>query len=120
MAGWMEPFARTIDAAKKYVVSGTLTEVDWNAELVRGDWETTVRRLKQQPGKGLLLGGEAPAGAGRTGIDRRVQVHRAIEARGPRADIVRRTSEEGRFEARGSAGIPLGCGIDAVRAVIQR
>ncbi len=58
MADWMEPFARTIDAAKKYVVSSTLTQVDWNAELVRGDHlETTVRQLKQQPGKGLLVGG---------------------------------------------------------------
>jgi hypothetical protein len=33
---WMEPFARTIDAAKKYVVSSTLDRVDWNAGLVRG------------------------------------------------------------------------------------
>ena len=58
MADWMEPFARTIDAAKKYVVSSTLNQVDWNAELVRGDHlETKVRRLKQQPGKGLLVGG---------------------------------------------------------------
>ena len=30
---WMEPFARTIDGAKKYVVSSTLERVDWNAEL---------------------------------------------------------------------------------------
>src|SRR5450755_2099465 len=36
---WMEPFARTIDVAKKYVVSSTLDRVDWNAELVRGDLE---------------------------------------------------------------------------------
>ena len=36
MADWMEPFARTIDAAKKYVVSSTLDRVDWNAELVLG------------------------------------------------------------------------------------
>ena len=28
---WMQPFARTIDAAKKYVVSRTLSRVDWNA-----------------------------------------------------------------------------------------
>jgi hypothetical protein len=34
---WMEPFARTIDTAKKYVVLSTLDRVDWNAELVRGD-----------------------------------------------------------------------------------
>ena len=58
MADWMEPFARTIDAAQKYVVSSTLSHVDWNAELVRADHlETTVRHLKQLPGKGLLVGG---------------------------------------------------------------
>jgi dihydrofolate reductase len=54
---WMEPFARTIDAAKKYVVSSTLERVDWNAELVRGDLEKAVRQLKQESGKGLLTGG---------------------------------------------------------------
>jgi dihydrofolate reductase len=58
MTDWMEPFARTIDAAKKVVVSGTLDRVDWNAELVRGDHlEETVRRLKREPGKGLFVGG---------------------------------------------------------------
>jgi dihydrofolate reductase len=55
--GWMEPFARTIDAAKKYVVSSTLDRVDWNAELVRGDLVEAVQRLKQESGKGLLVGG---------------------------------------------------------------
>jgi len=54
---WMEPFARTIDAARKYVVSSTLDRVDWNAELVRGDLGTAVQQLKQQPGKGLFTGG---------------------------------------------------------------
>ena len=54
---WMEPFARTIDAAKKYVVSSTLDRVDWNAELVRGDLEKAVQQLKREPGKGLLVGG---------------------------------------------------------------
>ncbi|MBL8577483.1 MAG: dihydrofolate reductase family protein [Mesorhizobium sp.] len=53
----MEPFARTIDAARKYVVSSTLESVGWNAELVRGDMATAVRRLKQEPGKGLFTGG---------------------------------------------------------------
>ncbi len=55
--GWMEPFARTIDAARKYVVSSTLERVDWNAELLRGDLVTAVRQLKREPGKGLLTGG---------------------------------------------------------------
>ena len=54
---WMEPFARTIDAAKKYVVSSTLDRVDWNAELVRGDLKKAIQRLKQEPGNGLALGG---------------------------------------------------------------
>jgi dihydrofolate reductase len=54
---WTEPFARTIDAAKKYVVSSTLERVDWNAELVRGDLGEAVRQLKREPGKGLFVGG---------------------------------------------------------------
>jgi dihydrofolate reductase len=54
---WMEPFARTIDAAKKYVVSSTLDRVDWNAELVRGDLGKAVQQLKGEPGRGLLVGG---------------------------------------------------------------
>src|SRR5438046_6582448 len=54
---WMEPFARTIDAVKKYVVSSTLERVDWNAELVRGDLATAVQQLKQEPGRRLLTGG---------------------------------------------------------------
>ncbi|MFL5523881.1 MAG: dihydrofolate reductase family protein [Gemmatimonadaceae bacterium] len=57
MADWMVPFARTIDVAKKYVVSSTLDRVDWNAELVRGDLGQAVRQLKSQPGRGLLTGG---------------------------------------------------------------
>jgi dihydrofolate reductase len=54
---WMEPFARKIDAAKKYVVSSTLDRVDWNAELVRGDLGKAVQQLKRESGKGLLVGG---------------------------------------------------------------
>jgi dihydrofolate reductase len=54
---WMEPFARTIDAARKYVVSGTMDRVDWNAELVRGDLGKAVQQLKGESGKGLLTGG---------------------------------------------------------------
>jgi dihydrofolate reductase len=58
MADWMEPFARTIHAAKKYVVSSTLDRVDWNAELVCGDHlARAVQQLKRESGKGLLVGG---------------------------------------------------------------
>ena len=54
---WMEPFAHTIDIAKKYVVSSTLARVDWNAELVRGDLLQAVQVLKRESGKGLFVGG---------------------------------------------------------------
>lgn len=57
MADWMLPFARTIDAAKKHVVSRTLAQVDWNAELVRGDLREAVQRLKEAPGTGIATGG---------------------------------------------------------------
>lgn len=54
---WTNPFRRTIDAARKYVVSSTLSSVDWNAELVRGDLATAIRRIKQEPGGRLATGG---------------------------------------------------------------
>ena len=54
---WMEPFVQKINATKKYVVSSTLERVDWNAELLRGDLETAVQQLKQEPGKGIYVGG---------------------------------------------------------------
>ncbi len=57
MPEWMLGFARTIDAAKKYVVSSTLDHVDWNAELLRGDLGEAVQKLKREPGKGILVGG---------------------------------------------------------------
>ena len=53
----MDPFAHKINSAKKYVVSSTLEHVDWNAEFVRGDLRKAVEKLKQEPGKGLLIGG---------------------------------------------------------------
>jgi dihydrofolate reductase len=57
MPDWMEPFARTIDAGKKYVVSSTLERVDWNAELVRGDLGQAVQQLKGESGQGLFVSG---------------------------------------------------------------
>jgi dihydrofolate reductase len=57
MQPWMEPFAQTIDAAKKYVVSSTLDRVDWNAELLRGDLGEAVQELKRESGKGMFVAG---------------------------------------------------------------
>ncbi|MFD3444436.1 dihydrofolate reductase family protein [Microbacteriaceae bacterium 4G12] len=58
---WMDdsqiPFAEAIDGARKHVVSSTMSGVDWNAELLRGDLGQAVQRLKQQSGEGLWVGG---------------------------------------------------------------
>src|SRR3954470_15832417 len=83
---WMEPFGRTIDAAKKYVVSSTLDRVDWNAELVRGNLERNVRQLKREPGKGLLTGGVTlPLALAELGLidEYEVVVHPRIVGHGP-------------------------------------
>ena len=57
MGEWEIPFAEAIDGAKKYVVSSTLDAVAWNAELLPGDLGDAVRRLKDQPGEALWVGG---------------------------------------------------------------
>jgi dihydrofolate reductase len=83
---WMESFAQTIDAAKKYVVSSTLDHVDWNAELLRGDLATAVQQLKQQPGRGLLAGGVTlPLALAELGLidEYELVVHPRIAGHGP-------------------------------------
>jgi len=86
MADWGLPFARTIDAAKKYVVSSTLDRVDWNAELVRGDLGKTVQQLKQQSGKGLFVGGvKLPLALAELGLidEYELVVHPRLVGHGP-------------------------------------
>ncbi len=95
MADWMEPFARTIDAAKKYVVSQTLERVDWNAELLRGDLAQAIARLKQQPGRGLFVGGVTlPRALAELGLNRRVQfvVHPRLAGHGRRCSPASRST----------------------------
>ena len=57
MGEWEIPFAEAIDRAQKYVVSSTLSAVDWYAELVHGDVGQSVQRLKEEPGDLLWVGG---------------------------------------------------------------
>jgi dihydrofolate reductase len=86
MVDWMEPFARTIDAAKKYVVSSTLDHVDWNAELVRGDLATAVQKLKREPGEGLFVGGvQLPLALAELGLidEYEFVVHPRLAGHGP-------------------------------------
>src|SRR5687767_9284204 len=117
MTDWMDPFARTIDAARKYVVSSALDRVDWNAELVRGDLESAVRQLKQAPGKGLLAGGvKLPLALAELGLidEYELVVHPRLAGHGP--NVVRGAIEACRIEAREPAGAQLRSGGDAVRA----
>jgi dihydrofolate reductase len=82
----LDPFALTIDAAKKYVVSSTLKHVDWNAELLRGDLGTAVQKLKQEPGKGLLVGGvKLPQALAELGLidEYEFVVHPKVAGHGP-------------------------------------
>ncbi len=84
--GWMEAFARTIDAARKYVVSSTLNRVDWNAEIVRGDLGKAVQQLKRQSDKGLLVGGvKLPLALAELGLidEYEVVVHPRLVGHGP-------------------------------------
>lgn len=86
MPAWTQPFARTIDAAKKYVVSHTLDHVDWNAELITGDLEDAVRRLKSEPGEGLYTGGVTlPTALAELGLidEYEFVVHPRVVGRGP-------------------------------------
>jgi dihydrofolate reductase len=86
MPEWTEPFARTIDAAKKYVVSSTLDRVDWNAELLRGDLGKAVQQLKRESGKGLFTGGvKLPLALAELGLidEYELVVHPRIAGHGP-------------------------------------
>ena len=86
MPDWTEPFARTIDAARKYVVSSTLDRVDWNAELVRGDLAQAVQQLKREPGQGLFTGGvKLPLALAELGLidEYELVVHPRLAGHGP-------------------------------------
>ncbi len=67
-------------------MSSTLDQVDWNAELVHGDLAEAVRRLKQEPGKGLFVGGlQLPLALAELGLidEYELVVHPRIVGHGP-------------------------------------
>lgn len=81
-----DPFARTIHAAKKYVVSTTLREVDWNAEIISSDVGAAIRRLKAEPGNGLYVSGvQLPLALANLGLidEYEFVVHPRLAGRGP-------------------------------------
>jgi dihydrofolate reductase len=56
-------FADRMNSMPKYVASTTLTETTWNASLINGDVAEEVAKLKQQPGKNLLVLGSGQLAA---------------------------------------------------------
>ncbi|WEK04446.1 MAG: dihydrofolate reductase family protein [Candidatus Devosia phytovorans] len=62
MADWVAPFAHSIHKARKVVASTTLTQLDWNSELLEGDLEAAVERLKREEDGVISLGGVDLAG----------------------------------------------------------
>ena len=110
----MEPFARTIDAAQKYVVSRTLDRVDWNAELVRRDLGKAVQQLKRESGKGLLTGGvKLPLALAELGLidEYEFVVHPRVAGHGPTLF----TGLSKRLDLRLVSRLELGSGAVAMR-----
>ncbi len=56
-----DPFANTLNGVRKYVVSTTLTSADaWrNSTLISSNVVEEVRKIKQEPGKNILLDGSS-------------------------------------------------------------
>ena len=88
---WMDAsevaFSEVMDPMRKVVASTTLDAADWNAELLRDDVVDAVRRLKEQAGRGISLGGvRLPAALAAAGLidEYTFVVHPVIAGRGPR------------------------------------
>ena len=55
-----DPLADWMNNSPKLVVSATLDKVEWrNSTLIKGDLAEELPRLKQQPGKNILINGSA-------------------------------------------------------------
>src|SRR5690349_55892 len=55
-----EPFGDVLNAARKYVVTNTLTSADWqNSEIVNGDVASKVAALKAEEGGDVVMSGSA-------------------------------------------------------------
>ncbi|MFW0792117.1 dihydrofolate reductase family protein [Gordonia sp. CPCC 205333] len=86
MPEWTKPFAEAINSVKKYVVSSTLADVDWNAELLRGDLRQAVIDLKSRRGYGIFVGGvQLPLALAEWGLidECELVVHPTVAGHGP-------------------------------------
>ena len=50
-------FGKRMNAMPKFVASRTLAEAEWNASIIEGDLGAAVAKLREQPGRDLLIYG---------------------------------------------------------------
>lgn len=83
----LHPFAGTMNAVKKYLVSSTREpDTAWNSESLAGDPVAAVRALKEQPGGPLAVGGvRLPAALAEAGLidEYEFVVHPTVVGHGP-------------------------------------
>ena len=87
LPSWMQPFEQAINAAQKYLVSSTREPDGWNTEALIGDPVEAVRKLKEQPGDGLYVGGVTlPLALANAGLidEYEFVVYPTLVGRGPR------------------------------------
>lgn len=81
-----DPFVQAINAAQKFVVSRTRTEVGWNSRLITGDLRTEIERLKADSTDGIAVGGVTlPAALAQLGLIDEYQfvIHPRVAGHGP-------------------------------------
>jgi hypothetical protein len=106
----MERFARTIDAAKKYVVSSTLDRVDWNAEIVRGDLRTPFSSSSGTRVRDWSWLAKLSLALAELGL---IDEYEFVVQPGPRADVVRGLSKP--VDLRLVSQLEFGSGAVAMR-----
>ena len=87
LPAWLQPFKQAIDGAKKYLVSSTREPDGWNTEALTGDPVEAVRKVKEQPGDGLYVGGVTlPLALADAGLidEYEFVVYPTVVGRGPR------------------------------------
>jgi dihydrofolate reductase len=50
-------FGKKMNSMPKFVASNTLDQAEWNASIIEGDLATEVKKLKEAPGRDLLIYG---------------------------------------------------------------
>jgi dihydrofolate reductase len=79
-------FSEKINGMKKYVLSSTLKQVDWNAELLRGELPAAVQQIKDAPGNGVMVWGvQLPRALAALGLidEYELVVHSVLAGHGP-------------------------------------